>query len=198
MLTAIRCYREIWCVDFEFRATDGDRPEPLCVVAREFWSGRAGARVALGRSPRRPAVPDRPRRAVRRVLRKRRVGVPHRVELDDAGRFSTCTPSFETSPTATRSRTETDYWDCWHSLAWMRSMRPRRIPCAAGPSRWRVHWRGTRHSPRLLPDGRGRARPVVAANGPAPRPATGAPPRTLHDRRGADGVAWSTDRHRGP
>ena len=34
------CYREIWCADFEFRAPDGHRPEPLCVVAREYRSGR--------------------------------------------------------------------------------------------------------------------------------------------------------------
>lgn len=31
--------REVWLVDFEFRAPDGERPDPLCMVAREFFSG---------------------------------------------------------------------------------------------------------------------------------------------------------------
>ena len=34
------CFREIWCVDFEFSAPPGERPYPLCLVAREFRSGR--------------------------------------------------------------------------------------------------------------------------------------------------------------
>jgi hypothetical protein len=33
-------FREIWLVDFEFTAPDGCRPTPLCVVAREFRTGR--------------------------------------------------------------------------------------------------------------------------------------------------------------
>src|SRR4051794_26991876 len=33
-------YREVWCLDFEFRAPDGERPEPLCMVARELRTGR--------------------------------------------------------------------------------------------------------------------------------------------------------------
>ncbi len=33
-------YREIWAVDFEFQAPDGERPEPVCMVARELRSGR--------------------------------------------------------------------------------------------------------------------------------------------------------------
>jgi DNA polymerase-1 len=33
-------YREIWLVDFEFLATPGDRPVPVCLVARELRSGR--------------------------------------------------------------------------------------------------------------------------------------------------------------
>ena len=31
-------YREIWCVDFEFYAPDGERPLPICVVAIELNS----------------------------------------------------------------------------------------------------------------------------------------------------------------
>ena len=33
-------FREIWCVDFEFEAADGERPIPVCLVARELRSGR--------------------------------------------------------------------------------------------------------------------------------------------------------------
>ena len=32
-------YREVWVVDFEFRAPDGERPEPVCMVARELRGG---------------------------------------------------------------------------------------------------------------------------------------------------------------
>lgn len=33
-------YSEIWLADFEFRVPPGDRPEPVCMVAQEFRSGR--------------------------------------------------------------------------------------------------------------------------------------------------------------
>ena len=33
-------YSEIWAVDFEFIAGDGERPSPVCLVARELRSGR--------------------------------------------------------------------------------------------------------------------------------------------------------------
>jgi hypothetical protein len=33
-------FREVWCVDFEFRGAEGDRPSPVCMVAYEFRSGR--------------------------------------------------------------------------------------------------------------------------------------------------------------
>ena len=32
--------REIWFVDFEFSAPPGERPTPVCLVARELNSGR--------------------------------------------------------------------------------------------------------------------------------------------------------------
>jgi hypothetical protein len=37
---ALRHYCEVWAVDFEFAAPSGERPTPLCVVARELRSGR--------------------------------------------------------------------------------------------------------------------------------------------------------------
>jgi DNA polymerase I len=33
-------YREIWLCDFEFHQPAGERPEPLCLVAREYRTGR--------------------------------------------------------------------------------------------------------------------------------------------------------------
>ena len=33
-------FQEIWCVDFEFSAKPGERPEPRCLVAHELKSGR--------------------------------------------------------------------------------------------------------------------------------------------------------------
>jgi len=33
-------YREIWMADFEFRQPDGDKPEPHCMVASEYITGR--------------------------------------------------------------------------------------------------------------------------------------------------------------
>lgn len=35
-----RYYREVWAVDFEFTALPGERPTPLCMVAREVFSDR--------------------------------------------------------------------------------------------------------------------------------------------------------------
>ena len=33
-------YREVWCVDFEFAAPPGERPSPICMVARELRTDR--------------------------------------------------------------------------------------------------------------------------------------------------------------
>lgn len=33
-------FREVWFCDFEFRAPNGERPDPVCMVAREWRSGR--------------------------------------------------------------------------------------------------------------------------------------------------------------
>ena len=41
MMTPGVPFREIWAVDFEFRAPPGHNPEPLCMVAKELLSGRA-------------------------------------------------------------------------------------------------------------------------------------------------------------
>jgi hypothetical protein len=40
MLNALP-FREVWAVDFEFTAPPGERPEPICLAARELKSGRA-------------------------------------------------------------------------------------------------------------------------------------------------------------
>ena len=33
-------FRAVWLVDFEFSAPPGERPTPVCLVAREYRSGR--------------------------------------------------------------------------------------------------------------------------------------------------------------
>lgn len=33
-------YNEIWAVDFEYNCPDGNRPLPICMVAKELLSGR--------------------------------------------------------------------------------------------------------------------------------------------------------------
>ncbi len=33
-------FEQIWCVDFEFCAPDGERPRPICLVAQEMRCGR--------------------------------------------------------------------------------------------------------------------------------------------------------------
>ncbi len=40
MPTDLSDFREVWLVDFEFSAPPGKRPDPVCLVAREYWSGR--------------------------------------------------------------------------------------------------------------------------------------------------------------
>src|SRR5437879_1415392 len=40
MIDNLSNFREIWLVDFEFNQPAGERPTPLCMVAREFRSGR--------------------------------------------------------------------------------------------------------------------------------------------------------------
>ena len=41
-------YRKVWAVDFEFTAPPGERPAPLCVVARDLHTGRLVRRWLAG------------------------------------------------------------------------------------------------------------------------------------------------------
>jgi hypothetical protein len=40
MIDVLGHYREVWFCDFEFRAPEGERPEPVCMVAREWRTGQ--------------------------------------------------------------------------------------------------------------------------------------------------------------
>src|SRR4051812_5270843 len=53
-------FREVWLVDFEFVAEPGERPVPVCLVARELRSGREIRlwRDQLGPTPPYPTGPD--------------------------------------------------------------------------------------------------------------------------------------------
>lgn len=53
-LTKLSAYRTVWCVDFEFRAQPGERPEPVCLVARELHSGRLVRQWLTDRPTRKP------------------------------------------------------------------------------------------------------------------------------------------------
>lgn len=46
-----RYYREVWAVDFEFTAPPGERPIPLCGVARELLTGRLHTAWLEGSAP---------------------------------------------------------------------------------------------------------------------------------------------------
>jgi hypothetical protein len=39
-MDCLAAFREVWLVDFEFQAPDGERPRPICLVAREYRTGR--------------------------------------------------------------------------------------------------------------------------------------------------------------
>src|SRR5262249_11716803 len=39
-MSTLPTFEEIWAVDFEFIAQPGERPVPVCLVARELRSGR--------------------------------------------------------------------------------------------------------------------------------------------------------------
>ena len=53
-------FREVWAADFEFIAHPGERPDPVCLVARELKSGRDIRlwRDQLGPSPPYATGPD--------------------------------------------------------------------------------------------------------------------------------------------
>ena len=40
MIAIVDCFSEIWLVDFEFHSPPGERPKPICLVAREHRTGR--------------------------------------------------------------------------------------------------------------------------------------------------------------
>src|SRR4051812_544095 len=50
-------FKEVWAVDFEFTVTTGQRPHPLCMVARELGTGRL---VRWWLDPCRPVAPPYP------------------------------------------------------------------------------------------------------------------------------------------
>jgi DNA polymerase-1 len=49
-------FRELWAIDFEYRAVPGDRPVPVCLVAKELRSGRL-LRLWRDQLPARPPFP---------------------------------------------------------------------------------------------------------------------------------------------
>ena len=54
-------FEKVWIIDFEFRAPDGNRPVPYCLVGREMWSGQLirlwGGELVVGQPPFDPIKP---------------------------------------------------------------------------------------------------------------------------------------------
>ena len=79
-------FRELWCVDFEFRSDPGERPWVVCMVAQELVSGR---RIRMWRdellSSRRAPFDTSPDAALVSLLRLCRAGVFPRARLAVAG-----------------------------------------------------------------------------------------------------------------
>jgi len=62
MIDLLRHYREVWLADFEFHQPPGERPTPICMVAREWRTGRTirewADRLASMSRPPFPVGPD--------------------------------------------------------------------------------------------------------------------------------------------
>jgi DNA polymerase-1 len=54
MQTPLSHYRTVWFVDFEFRADPGERPTPVCLVARELRSNRLIRQWLVDETPNQP------------------------------------------------------------------------------------------------------------------------------------------------
>ena len=50
-------FSEVWVIDFEFFAPPGERPRPICMVGREYFSGRIEKLWFEGSEPAYPALP---------------------------------------------------------------------------------------------------------------------------------------------
>ena len=89
----LRCFREIWSADFEWRGADGDRPDPQCVVA---WERRSGRKIQLRRNEMGPFPPYpvefRNRCSSPTMLPPKSVATSLSVGRSPRA-FSTCTPS---------------------------------------------------------------------------------------------------------
>jgi hypothetical protein len=59
-MDALAPFRQLWAVDFEFAAPAGERPIPLCVVARELRTGRLVRTWLAGGAPLAPPYPTGP------------------------------------------------------------------------------------------------------------------------------------------
>lgn len=59
-MESLRHFREIWLTDFEYRADTGERPEPLCIVAHEYRTGRVVRQWLGDESPAESPIPGGP------------------------------------------------------------------------------------------------------------------------------------------
>jgi hypothetical protein len=55
-----RCFRQVWFVDTEFQQPDGERPRPICLVAREHYSSAVISQWLWGQPSPEPPFPTGP------------------------------------------------------------------------------------------------------------------------------------------
>ena len=135
-------YREIWLVDFEFSAPPGERPDPVCLVAREFRSGRT-LRLWQDdlRGRREPPYPIGPDCLFVAYFASAELGCHLALGMATAGAGPGSLRRISVPDQRARLRTAgTASWERWHGQAWTRWTRPRKSrcvswPCAAVPGR---------------------------------------------------------------
>jgi hypothetical protein len=59
-MTTLTCFRQIWFLDTEFYQPDGEVPTPICLVAKELYSGAVVRWWLWGQRPPRPPFPTGP------------------------------------------------------------------------------------------------------------------------------------------
>ena len=86
MIDSLRHFPEVWLCDFEFRAPDGERPEPVCMVAQGVAHGPHDSRMGGSAGQHEPAaLLGWGRFSFRGLLCISRVGLLPGVGLADAG-----------------------------------------------------------------------------------------------------------------
>ena len=112
MMIADLPFREVWAVDFEFSAPDGERPKPICLVARELKTGRTIRQWENEFGPL-PPYPTSPDSLFVAFYASAEFGCHLALNWPMPERLLTCSPSTAVSPTEFRPDTATAYSGRW-------------------------------------------------------------------------------------